>query len=96
VVETSTMAWAELDRLRLLPVAEVLEEHLAAEHHDRLVLLHVILEREALALLHVEDLAHVAGRLRPDELVPPGLVDDAAHARLRGRNRKRTALSSRR
>src|SRR5262249_30953702 len=60
--------------------------------HHRLVLLAVVLQRQALPGVDVEDLADVAVGVGPDELVPPRLVD-APHARRFPRNRKRSALS---
>src|SRR4051812_7101610 len=55
------------------------------QHVDRFVFLVVILQREHVARLDVQDLADVAVRLCPDDLVAPGLVDpvrDVVHASL--------------
>ena len=51
------------------------EHHLAREEVDRLVLLHVVLQRELEAGLHVEELADVAVGVRPPQLVAPRLLD---------------------
>src|SRR5439155_25881963 len=59
------------------------EDDLAREHVDGLVLTVVVLETQHVAGLDVEDLAHVAIGPRPDQLVPPRLLDaiwDVAHA----------------
>ena len=53
---------------------ELQVEHPAAEQ-DALVLPLVVLERERLPLVHVDDLAQVAVGDRPAELVAPRLVD---------------------
>src|SRR5262245_3427855 len=61
------------------------QDNFARQHVDRLVLLVVILQRQHLAGLDVQDLADVLVGLRPDDLVAPGLVDPiryTAHARL--------------
>src|SRR5690606_28741376 len=51
------------------------QSHLPAEQVDRLVLALVVLEREGVPRLHVQDLADVAVRVGPDELVAPGFLD---------------------
>src|SRR5262245_39694636 len=55
-----------------------LEVHLAGLHEKGLVLAHVVLPRQALPRVDVQDLSDVARSLGPDELVAPGLVH-AAH-----------------
>src|SRR6267378_5541480 len=47
----------------------------AGEEVDRLVLRAVVLQAERVAGADVEDLAHVALGVRPDQLVAPGLLD---------------------
>src|SRR3954471_122716 len=58
----------------------MLEREPARQDHDRLVLHPVILERQRLAGVDVEDLADVAVGVRPDQLVAPGLLDPLAAA----------------
>src|SRR5205814_962659 len=70
-VKGFTRARAPLDqRLAMLDP----QDDLAREDVDRLILLIVILQREHVARLDMQDLADVAIGLRPDELVSPGLV----------------------
>ncbi len=52
-----------------------LEQELARQQHDRLVLLVVVLKAERVALVDVDDLADVAVGLRPVQLVAPRFVD---------------------
>src|SRR5262249_46867549 len=58
--------------------AAELELEAALEHEQALVLLLVVLEAQAVALLDGEDLAHVARGLCEDELPPPRLLDELA------------------
>src|SRR5687767_10965216 len=51
-----------------------LEEHAPGPEEDRLVLLVVVLQTERVAGVHVNELADVALRLRPMQLVSPGLL----------------------
>src|SRR5690349_5467253 len=51
------------------------QDDLPREHEDRLVLLVVVLERQHMPGLDMEDLADVAVGPGPDELVAPGLFD---------------------
>jgi hypothetical protein len=53
----------------------------AADHVDRLVLVLVDLERQPPAGLDDDDLAGVAIRVGPDQLVAPRLVDPSGRAR---------------
>src|SRR5579862_1091076 len=55
---------------------------------DPLVLRRVVLERQALARLDDEELPDVPVRMRPDELMAPGLLD-APRQRVLGRRRDR-------
>src|SRR5438128_5243144 len=64
------------DGHRPLVIVEV-EPEPATQHHDRLVLLLVVLEGEPPTSLDHEDLAAVAIREGPDQLVPPRLVHAA-------------------
>src|SRR6059036_3023954 len=63
------------------------QDDLAGENVDRLILLIVILQREHVARLDMQDLAGVLVGFRPDKLVSPGLVHPVrepapAHANL--------------
>src|SRR5207248_3597006 len=58
------------------PAVQLQVEHPRREH-DALVLALVVLERQRLATVHVQDLAQVAVGDGPAELVPTGLVDPA-------------------
>src|SRR5467141_1910802 len=51
------------------------EDDLAREHVDRFVLLVVVLQRQDVSRLDVQDLADIAVGPRPDQLVAPRLVD---------------------
>jgi hypothetical protein len=51
------------------------QHHPTRREVDRLVLLHVILERELEAGLHVKQLADVLLGMGPPEFVAPGLLD---------------------
>src|SRR6266511_836339 len=51
------------------------QDDLAGEHVDRLILLVVVLQREHVPRLDMEDLPDVAVGFRPDDLVTPRLVD---------------------
>src|SRR5882724_8285514 len=55
------------------------ENELAPEHVHRLVLQVVVLQTQDVTRLHVQDLAHVAIRARPDELVAPRFLDTVRH-----------------
>src|SRR6266571_1026755 len=83
-VKCFTRARAPLDqRLAVLDP----QDDLAGENVDRLILLIVILQREHVARLDLQDLADVLVGFRPDKLVSPGLLDPVrepapAHANL--------------
>src|SRR6266576_1942798 len=51
------------------------QDDLAREHVDRFVLLVVVLQRQDVSRLDVQDLADVAVGPGPDQLVAPGLLD---------------------
>src|SRR4051812_10660428 len=51
------------------------KEHLPARDQDRLFLGAVVLQRELVPLVDVQDLADVIAGLGPDEFVTPGLLD---------------------
>src|SRR5882762_8254653 len=51
------------------------QDDLAREHVDRFILLIVVLERQHVSGLDVQDLADIAISPRPDQLVPPRLFD---------------------
>src|SRR5207248_4115248 len=51
------------------------QDDLSRQHVDRLVLLIVVLQRQHVPRLDVQDLADVAVGARPDQLVAPGLGD---------------------
>src|SRR5512135_309504 len=70
------LARTELAAARRIALGKELEAKAAGEHHDRLVLHAVILKRERFASFHVQDLADVPIRHRPNQLVAPGFVDD--------------------
>src|SRR5436190_13543296 len=74
-LEPHAVADGEHPRLERLDARADLEAEGAREHAERLVLDLVVLERESLARLHVEDLPDVAGTPSPERLVTPGLVD---------------------
>src|SRR5712691_725890 len=57
------------------------EDDLAREHVDRFILLVVVLQRQDVSRLDMQDLADVAVGPRPDQLVPPGLVDPIGQLR---------------
>src|SRR6185369_1067506 len=62
----------------------VLEEDASREDVNRLVLALVVLERQGVPGLDVEDLPHVAVGLRPDELPTPGFRYVTRHRALLG------------
>src|SRR5262245_61492446 len=83
---------AELISLAVRPAED--EAQPARQDVDPLVLLDVVLERQALARLHDEELADVAVGVGPDELVAPGLLDAPRQGILRrGRNRRHAGLT---
>src|SRR5216684_7611450 len=70
-VERGSLRHGSLDqRIALLNA----QDDLAREHVDRFVLLVVILQRQDMSRLDVEDLADVAVGSGPDQLVAPGLL----------------------
>src|SRR5262249_50043214 len=69
------VALLEEDLLELALLVLEHERHLAARDEDRFLLHAMVLEREPLADLDVQDLADVVSGFRPDELVAPGLLD---------------------
>src|SRR6266536_5871500 len=70
------VAVARLHPVLAQPVALVEDEdELPRPEVDRLVLALVVLEREAVSRLDVQDLAHVTIRESPPQLVAPGLLD---------------------
>src|SRR5207245_1661002 len=79
-VERGSLRHGPLDqRIALLDA----QDDLAREHVDRFVLLVVVLQRQDMSGLDVEDLADVAVGSGPDQLVAPWLVDairQLAHA----------------
>src|SRR2546425_9641307 len=79
-VERGSLRHGPLDqRIALLDA----QDDLAREHVDRFVLLVVVLQRQDVSGLDVEDLADVAVGSGPDQLVAPWLVDairQLAHA----------------
>src|SRR5213079_1979648 len=71
-VERGSLRHGPLDqRIALLDA----QDDLAREHVDRFVLLVVVLQRQDVSRLDVEDLADVAVGSGPDQLVAPGLFD---------------------
>src|SRR5205809_5771197 len=71
-VERGSLRHGALDqRIALLDA----QDDLAREHVDRFVLLVVVLQRQDVSGLDVEDLADVAVGSGPDQLVAPGLFD---------------------
>src|SRR5213592_4203208 len=71
-VERGSLRHGPLDqRIALLDA----QDDLAREHIDRFVLLVVVLQRQDVSGLDVEDLADVAVGSGPDQLVAPGLFD---------------------
>lgn len=67
-----------------LPVDLDGERHFALENHQRLVLPLVVLEREGLSGLQVQDFAGIPLVFGEDELVAPGFGDPPHGATLRG------------
>src|SRR5256885_1302533 len=73
-VDVERLPRQELDGPALLPVLEVLKQQPPGQDHDGLVLLYMVLERQPLPLLDVQDLADVAVGVGPDQLMAPGFV----------------------
>src|SRR5258706_232462 len=67
------LAEPQLTDLGFFAIVEEFEIHATRQHHDRLVLDAVVLERECLTGLDVKDLANVPIGLGPDQLVAPWL-----------------------
>ena len=84
---------AQLDLADRAAIVLEVQAQPAALHQDRLVLDDVTLERELLAGLDDEDLADVLVGERPDELVAPGLPDDAPGVAIRRGHAARTSFS---
>src|SRR2546429_6977351 len=95
-VERGSLRHGPLDqRVALLDA----QDDLAREHVDRFVLLVVVLQRQDVSRLDVEDLADVAVGSGPDQLVAPGLlyaVGEVDHEALRTRKCERGTRNSRR
>src|SRR6476661_4524347 len=72
------LAGLERARLELRPGSGP-EDELPAQHVHRLVLHVVVLQAQDVTGLHMQDLAHIAVRARPDELVAPGFVHSVRH-----------------
>ncbi len=70
------LARLEDRRLRRLALAIMHKLHFAVQYHDRFVFLVMVLQRQRMAFLDMQDLADVAIGDRPNQLVSPGLVDD--------------------
>src|SRR2546426_6841304 len=93
-VERRPLGHGPLDE-RIAPLDA--EDDLAREHIDRFVLLVVVLQRQDVSRLDVQDLADVAVGPRPDQLVAPGLFDairEGGHETLRTRKCERGTRNS--
>src|SRR5437879_4522186 len=85
-VERRALRHGPLDQ-RIAPLDA--QDDLAREHVDRFVLLIVVLQRQDVSRLDVQDLPDVAVGPGPDQLVAPGLVDpigEGGHRRPETRN----------
>src|ERR1041385_5222602 len=85
VERDSLRHWPLDQRIALLDA----QDDLAREHVDRFVLLVVVLQRQDVSGLDVEDLADVAVGASPDELVAPGFfhaIGEGGHMYLEMRN----------
>ena len=72
---TCTASPGCISRPTSLPSTSISNSSLPDQQEDRLVLEVVVLQAQGVALVDVDDLAHVAIGLRPVELVAPGLLD---------------------
>src|SRR5690606_15790892 len=91
------LSLAQRDLFELLRRGPRPEPHLAPEQVDRLVLADVVLQREGVTGLHVQDLPHVTGRVCPDEFVAPRLLHTRQpHGSTSAAGEPRRALRARR
>src|SRR5690606_20955997 len=81
--DADALAFSELDRLERIDALSDDESHAATQQVHRLILDVVILERERVARVHVQDLADIVFRVGPDQLVSPRLVHASRDAVLR-------------